>query len=99
MVTHVPLDGAVAVIASDDRIRQVEVFDQRFELAAIALRDLATEDGREFRGLADGAIGVKQTCAERIEGGAALEDQVVAIIRLGRKTADADSWRSVARSE
>jgi hypothetical protein len=87
MIPHVLFDGAVAVIAADDGIRQVEVFDQRFEFAAMTLGDLSPEDGGEFRGLADGASGVEEPVAERVQCCAAVEDQVVAVFDLRQKQA------------
>ena len=85
VVPDVLLDGAVTVVTPDDGIRQIEIFDDRFELAAMARGDLATEDGREFGGLADGAVGVEEALAERVKGGAAVKDQVVAILDLREK--------------
>jgi hypothetical protein len=47
----------------------------------IVLRDSATEDRRDFLGLADCSIGI-ETLAEVIKCGTALEDQVVAVADL-----------------
>ena len=82
MVAHVLLDGAIAVIAADHRIGQVKVFDQRFELPTIAFRDLATEDGREFRGLPNGAIRIEQALTEGVQCRPPAEDQVVRVLDL-----------------
>ena len=65
-IAHLLLDGAVAVIAPDDGIRQGEVFDERLELAPIPLRDRAPEEGGELRRLANRAIRVEESIAERI---------------------------------
>jgi hypothetical protein len=35
--------------------------------------------------LTDGAVGIKQALTERVQGGAAVEDQVVAIFDLREK--------------
>jgi hypothetical protein len=85
MVSDVLLDRAVAVVTSNDGIGQVEIFDDRFELPAMPFRDLPAEDGGEFRRLADGPIGVEEALPERVEGGPAVEDQVVAIFDLREK--------------
>jgi hypothetical protein len=85
MVAHVLFDRAVAVVTADDRIGQVEIFDDGFELAAMPCGDLAAEDGGELRGLADRAVGVEETLAERIARRTALKDQVVAVFDLCEK--------------
>ena len=63
MVAHVLLERAVAVVAPDHRIGQVEIFDARFELAAVPPGDLAAEDGGEFRGLPDGPVRIEEALA------------------------------------
>jgi len=40
------------------------------EFASITLGDLATEDGRDLVGLANGAIGVEKLLSQRIQCGA-----------------------------
>ena len=55
------------------------------ELAAIGLGDLVTEDSGELVGLADGAIGVEKPLAEPVEGGAAMEHEVVVVLGLGEE--------------
>ena len=74
VIPHVLFDGPVAAIAADNRIREIEVFDDGFELAAVPLRDLPAEDRREFRRLADRAIRIEQALAERVKGRAPIED-------------------------
>src|SRR5215472_192745 len=78
VVTDILLDEAVAVVAADDRVGQVHVFDLGLQLAAVLLADLATEDDRDFVRLADGAVGVEQALAELVESGSPIKDQVVA---------------------
>ena len=85
MVAHVLLDRAVAVVGPDHRIGQVEIFDARFELAAVPPGDLAAEDGGEFRGLPDGPVRIEEALAQCIQGGATLKDQVVAVFDLREK--------------
>jgi hypothetical protein len=48
------------------------------QLAAVLLRDLATEDDRDLVRLADRAVGVEQALAELVERGSPIKDQVVA---------------------
>ena len=98
MIAHVLFDRAVAVVAADDRIGQVEIFDHGFELAAMPLGHLAAKDGGEFRGLANRAIGIEEPLAERVQRRPALKDQVVAVLDLREETADADSRRPAVRS-
>src|SRR5262245_58173426 len=69
----------------DDVVGQVEIFDEGLELPAIAGGDLATEDGGELRRLPDGAGRIEESVAERVEGGAALKNQVVAVLDLRDK--------------
>src|SRR5262249_22565393 len=57
------------------------------ELALVGLGEPATEDRRDFIGPADGAIGIEQAFAEVIQGGSALEDQVVAVFDLAEEQA------------
>ena len=72
------LDEAVAVMAADDRVGQVHVFDLGLQLTMVLLGDLATEDDGDLVWLADGAVGVEQALAELVECGASIKDQVVA---------------------
>ena len=68
VILDVLFNGAVAVVAADDGIREVEIFNHRFELAAIPLGHLPAEDGREFRGLTNRAIRIEQAFAEGVQG-------------------------------
>ena len=78
VIAHVLLDEAVAVMAADDRVGQVHVFDFGLQLAAVLLGDLAAEDDGDLVRLADGSVGVEQPLAQLVERGAAMKDQVVA---------------------
>ena len=49
------------------------------------LGGFAAEDGRDLVWLADGAIGVEEPLAESVEGGAAMEDEIVAELGLGEE--------------
>jgi hypothetical protein len=82
VISDVLFDGAVAAVAADHRIREVEIFNQRFELAAVPLGYLAAEDGGEFRGLPNRAIRIEQALAERVQRGPPVEDQVVRVLDL-----------------
>jgi hypothetical protein len=75
-------DGAVAVVAADHGIRKVEIFNQRFELAAVPLGHLTAEDVREFCGLANRAIRIEQALAERVQRGTPVKDHVVRVLDL-----------------
>ena len=85
VITHVLLDEAVAIMAADHRVGEVHVFDLGLQLAVMELADLAAEDRRDLVWLADGAIGVGEPLAEPVEGGAAIEDEVVAELGLGKE--------------
>ena len=49
--------------------------------------DFPPEDDGDPVGLPDGAIGIEKSLAQLIEGGAATEDEVVAILDLGKEEA------------
>src|SRR5580693_8734591 len=49
--------------------------------------DAAAEDQSEFVRLTDGAIGVEEPLLEGIDGGATMEDEIVADLHLGKKQA------------
>ena len=85
MVAHILFDEAVAVMAADHRVWQVHLLDFGLELAAIALGQPMAEDGGDLVRLANGAIGVEQPLAEPIEGGAAMEHEIVAEFDLGEE--------------
>src|SRR6266852_6309609 len=87
VIPDVLFDRPIATVAADDRIREIEIFDHRFELAAVPFGDLPAEDHGQLRRLANRSIGIKQAFAERIEGGATAEDQVVAVLHLGKEEA------------
>src|SRR5918994_448684 len=87
VIAYVLLDEAVAVVAADDGVGQVEILDHGLELPAVPPGDLAAEDHRELAGLADGSIGVQQALAQSIEGHAPMKDQVVAVLDLGEEQA------------
>jgi hypothetical protein len=91
MITDVLFDEAMAVVAADNRVGQLDVFDHGLQLAAVELGELATEDGGDLIGLADGAIGIEQSLAETVQGGTTAEDKIVAVFDFEQRTADADS--------
>jgi hypothetical protein len=53
----------------------------------MAAGDAATEDEREGAGLTDLTIGIQQAVAQSVQGGAALEDDVITIFQLGNEEA------------
>src|SRR5205823_13982733 len=85
MVADVLLDEAVAVVTADDGVGQVEVFDDGFELAPIPSGHLAPEDGRNFVRLADRSVGIEQALSQAIQGGAPVEEEIVAVLHLGEE--------------
>jgi len=85
VVAHVLLDKAIAIVAADNRVGQVHVFDLGLELAAVLFGDLAPEDDGDLVRLADGPVGVEQTFPQFVERGTATKDQVVAEFNLGEE--------------
>ena len=59
MVAHILLDEPAAVVATDDGIGQVKILDHRLQRSAILLSHLASKNGRDLLGLANGAVGVE----------------------------------------
>ena len=85
MIADVLFEAAVCVVSTNDGIGQIEVFDNGLKLSIVILGDLATEDGGDLAGLADGAVGIQQPLVEAIECGTPMKDQVVTIFDLGEK--------------
>jgi hypothetical protein len=75
------------VIAADDRISKMKVFNRGLEFAAVVFGYSTAVDNSQFVRLADGAIGIQQPDSKGIESGSALEDQVVTVLDLGEKDA------------
>ena len=55
------------------------------KLSLVVLGELATEDGGDLAGLADGAVGIQESLVQLIQCGAPVKDEVVAILHLGEK--------------
>jgi hypothetical protein len=78
-------------MTADDGVGQVKIFDHCLQPAPIILGHLAAEDGGDFVGLSDGAISVEQALAESIQSRTPMEDEIVAIFGLRKRTGDAGS--------
>jgi hypothetical protein len=87
MVAHVLFDEPVAVVAANHGIGQIKILNDRLEFAAVVLGHLATEDGADLVGLADGAIGIEQALSHGVESGTLVEHQIVAVFHLGKEQA------------
>lgn len=85
VIAHILLDKSAAVVAADDRIGQIQIFDHGFQLTPILPGYPATEDGGDLVGLTNGAIGIQQTFSHRIQSGSPVEDQVVAVLDLSKE--------------
>ena len=85
MIADVLLEKAVSVVAPDDGIRQIHVFDNGLEFPAVLLGDLAAEDDGNLVRLANGSIGIQQPLSHLVQGSAAGEDEVIAVLDLGEK--------------
>lgn len=87
MVTNILLDEAIAVMAADDGIGQMHIFDLGLQLTGVTARDLPSEDDGNLVWPPDGAIGIEQTFAHGIQCGPAVKDQVVAVLDLSKEEA------------
>ena len=74
-------------MAADDRMGQVEIFDPCLQPALELFRHLAPKDGGDLLGLSDVPIQVQQSLGEFVNGGTAMEDEVVAILHPGEEQA------------
>ena len=61
------------------------ILDLGLQLAAIVAGDLPAEDDGDLVGPADGAVGIEQAFAERVQRGPPVKDQIVAILDLGEE--------------
>ena len=66
VIADVLFDEAIAVVAADDRIGQMDVFDHSLEFAPVKLGQLASENRGDLVGLADGTIGIEQALAQTV---------------------------------
>ena len=85
VIADVLFEGAVCVVSANDGVGQIEVFDDGLKLSLVELGDLATEDGRDLAGLADGAVGIQESLVQLIQCSAPVKDEVVAILDLREK--------------
>lgn len=84
-IADILLEEALAVVAADHRVRQIQILHDGLELAAMKPRDAATEDEGKFVGLTNGAVGVQESLLEGIDGSATMEDEIVAVLYLRKK--------------
>jgi hypothetical protein len=87
MIADLLLDEPAAVMTADDGVGKVEILDDGLPFAAVVLGHLATEDRGDRVGPSDGAIGVEQTLAEAVQSCTPAEDEVVAVLDLGKEQA------------
>ena len=85
VIADVLFEGTVCVVSTNDGVGQIEVFNDGLKLSLVVLGDLATENGGDLAGLADGAVGVQQSLVQLIQCGAPVKDQLVTIFDLGEK--------------
>jgi len=74
-------------MTANDRVGEIEIFDHGLQCAGMVLLDITAKDDADFVGLSNGAVGIDQPLTEFIDCTAAREDQVVAIIRSGKRRA------------
>lgn len=87
VIADVLFDEAMAIVTTDDGIGQIEVLEHGWQLSAVSLSNFAAENDRDLVRLANGAVGIQQSLAQFIEGRAAMEDEVIAILDLGKEEA------------
>ncbi|HEX8711459.1 MAG TPA: hypothetical protein VF730_06265, partial [Terracidiphilus sp.] len=71
----------------DDGIGQIEVLEHGLQLSAVSLSNFAAENDRDLVRLANGAVGIQQSLAQFIQCSSAMEDEVIAILDLGKEEA------------
>ena len=59
VITHVLFDKTVAIMAADDGIGQLDIFNDGLQFAFVLFGDLAAKDDGELVGLTDSAIGIQ----------------------------------------
>ena len=85
MIPDVLFDESVAVVATDDGIAQIKIFDHSLQLTLIVFGDLATENRGDLVGLSDSPVGIEKPFFHGIERGAWTEDEIVAVLYLGEE--------------
>jgi hypothetical protein len=85
MVADILFDKAMAVMATDHRIGQIDILDDGLKFAFVLFGNLTAKDDGNFVGLADGAIGIQQPGSELIERRAAMKNQIVTVFDLGKE--------------
>src|ERR1043166_2856669 len=90
-VADILFDKAVLVMGADHGVTQVPIFDHGLQLAPIGFGDAPPEDQGKRVGLAQVAVGIQQTLPETIQGRAAFEDEVVAVLDLSKEEAMLDA--------
>jgi hypothetical protein len=61
VIADILLEKAVAVVATDHRVRKVKILDDGLKLSLVVLCDLTAEDRGNLVGLADCSVGVQQS--------------------------------------
>ncbi len=82
IVPNVLLGKAASVMTPDHRIGQVQIFDHGLQFALVFFGYFAAEDHGDFLGLPDGTIHIQEPLGELVHSGAAMEDEVVAVLHL-----------------
>src|SRR5262249_32857982 len=85
MITDVLLDKPVAVVAADDRVGGVQAPAPLWERAGVALGAAPTKDQGDLIRLTDGPVATQQPPAQTTETRPPMEDQVVAVLDLGKE--------------
>ena len=82
LVSDILLDKSILVVTADNRIGQIQVFNDGLEFSRMISADLTTENDGELVGLADRAVGIHQSLTKSVHGSPAREDQIVAKLDL-----------------
>src|ERR1700733_12051877 len=86
-MTDVMFDETMAIVNANDGIGYIEILEYSLQLPAIVLGDLAAKDDGDLIGLTDGAVGVQESIPQSIEGSSAMENEIIAILDLGKEEA------------
>jgi len=85
MISHIVFGEAVLVIAPHHRVPQMQILDLGLQFVRVLLGDPPAEDHGELVRPADVAVGIQQPFSHFIERRALPEDQIVAVLDLGKE--------------
>ena len=66
MIADILLEEAVSIVATNHWVRKLQILDDSLKLSLVVFSDLATEDHGDLVGLADRAVSIQQSLADRV---------------------------------